>query len=575
MKVNVNKIEETFFYALSAGAALVGCLLLFMILAEITIRALPSLTWYFITTPESMTPHIGMGIANAIWGSVIISLLATILSIPLALGTAIYLQKYATEGRLTRLLRFFIEVLSGTPAIVIGIFGLLVLVTYLRPFTGGFSLISGSVALAILIVPVIERSIENAISAVPFEIEEGSYALGATKWQTISMITLPTAVSGIITGAILGFGRAAEESAVVILTAGYSQFMPEFTIKPNVKLLFGIKIYPIQDLIGTLPNAVYHAYENSNVIKESNGFAAAVILISIVILVNFSAKIIITRSMSGREFEGGSGGGISTIIASIPARFRLVKIAQLAGVRCAEVPTIVQDYASDSISAQKTSAVTAKPTPFPALEQPAQYHEGGKQLQQDDCFEGPSKYRPAGAPSTDAGRPLTIAAEPDTAGTASDPVPVTADPGTVEPAHSQVPGQPKPYRYHSLQEHLGALFESRGGHPDADFSMAPITAALSEFADLNPVKPASTALTISHTVTSAKSYDQPSIMDGSTGVILVFAGMMGFIGLIYGIRFLIKDVSLELGSVILVVLLIAILLAVAAFQYMRLKLRGV
>ena len=328
MKVSFNKIEETLFYAISAGAALIACLLLFMILGEITIRAIPSLTWYFITTPESMTPHIGMGIANAIWGSVIISILATILSLPLALGTAIYLQKYAIEGRLTRTFRFFIEVLSGTPAIVVGIFGLLVLVTYFRPLTGGFSLISGSIALAILIVPVIERSIETAINAVPFELEEGSYALGATKWQTIHMITLPTAISGIITGAILGFGRAAEESAVVILTAGYSQFMPEFTIRSNPNLLFGIKIYPIQDLVGTLPYAVYHAYENSNIIKESNGFAAAVILISIVILVNFSAKIIITRAMPGRGSEGGSRGAISTIITGITGRFRKQELPQ-------------------------------------------------------------------------------------------------------------------------------------------------------------------------------------------------------------------------------------------------------
>lgn len=323
MKVTFNKIEETFFYTVSAGAALIACLLLFMILAEITIRGIPSLTWYFIATPESMTPHIGMGIANAIWGSIIISVFATILAIPLSLGTAIYLQRYAAEGRLTRAFRFFIEVLSGTPSIVIGIFGLLVLVYYLKPFTGGFSLISGSIALAILIVPVIERSIENAINAVPFDLEEGSYALGATKWQTIRMITLPTAISGIITGAILGFGRAAEESAVVILTAGYSQFMPEFAIKPNIHLLAGVKIYPIQDLVGTLPYSVYHAYENSNVIPVSNGFAAAVVLISVVLLVNFLAKIGITRAMPGTGSGGGSSGGrVSAIITLVKGRFR-------------------------------------------------------------------------------------------------------------------------------------------------------------------------------------------------------------------------------------------------------------
>jgi len=293
MKLKI--IEEKFFLVICIAATVFSSAMLFLIVGKIGIEALPSLTWYFITTAEVDTPGLGQGIANAIMGTVLISVLSTVLATPLGVATAIYLQKYAPENNITKAIRFLIEVLSGTPSIVLGIFGLLVLVFYLKPYTGGFSLIAGSIALTILIVPVIERAAEDAIARVLKDIEEGSYALGATKWDTIRNISLPIAMSGIVTGAILGFGRAAEESAVVILTAGYSQFMPEWTVRANEKLLFGIKIYPLQDLVGTLPYSVYHAYEHSNVIPVSNAFAAAFVLIVIVLLVNLTAKIILWK----------------------------------------------------------------------------------------------------------------------------------------------------------------------------------------------------------------------------------------------------------------------------------------
>ena len=288
-------IEEKIVYGICLAAAIIASLIFIAILAKVFVTAIPSLTFYFLTHAESQTPRLGMGIANAIVGTVIISLIATVLAIPLALGTAVYLQRYAKNRRLAGTFRFFLEVLSGTPSIVIGIFGLLVLVWILRPITGGFSLIAGSVALSILIMPVIERSIEEAITKVPTDLEEGSYALGADQWQTVRNITLPVALSGILTGAILGFGRSAEESAVVILTAGYSQFIPEFTVRANPNLLFGIKIYPLQDLVGTMPAAVYNSYEMQNIIPVSNAFAIAFVLILFVLVVNITAKIIVNR----------------------------------------------------------------------------------------------------------------------------------------------------------------------------------------------------------------------------------------------------------------------------------------
>ncbi|MBN1432531.1 MAG: phosphate ABC transporter permease PstA [Methanomicrobiaceae archaeon] len=293
--MNFRNAEEKIFCAVSCLAAAFAIAILSYIIFTIFTAALPSLSLEFITTAESDFPGVGGAIANAITGTIIISICATLIATPFAIGTAIYLQKYARESLFTKTVRFLIEVLSGTPSIVIGIFGLLILVYYLRDITGGFSLISGSIALSILTMPVIERAAEDAIVAVPKSIEGGSYALGANKWQTIRNITLPTAISGITTGIILGFGRAAEESAVVILTAGYTQFMPEFAIKSTDKLVSGFKVYPLQDLVGTLPYSVYHGYENSNIIPMSDAFAAAFVLIAIVLGINTIVKVILWR----------------------------------------------------------------------------------------------------------------------------------------------------------------------------------------------------------------------------------------------------------------------------------------
>ena len=165
----------------------------------------------------------------------------------------------------------------------------------MKHYTGGYSLIGGAIALSILILPVIERAVEEAISAVPVELEHGSYALGATKWITLKWVTLPAAISGVITGMILGFGRAAEESAVVIFTASYTQFFPEFGVQPNEDLVFGMKIYPLQDTVATLPITVYNSYLNRTFIPVSDAFATALVLIVLVLCINLVAKLVLRR----------------------------------------------------------------------------------------------------------------------------------------------------------------------------------------------------------------------------------------------------------------------------------------
>ncbi|MBP2029446.1 phosphate transport system permease protein [Methanohalophilus levihalophilus] len=297
--MNNRILKGKIFKGMAYAGAIISLLALVTILGSILHQALPSLSWAFIFTAESDVEGLGGGVANAVIGTVLLSVLSPLLATPLAIGTAVYLKRYATNEKLVKSLSFMLDVLSGTPSIVLGIFGLLFIVIYMREVTGGFSLISGVIALAILILPVIERATEEAIDTVPQSLEEGSYALGATKWHTIRDITLPYALSGILTGIVLSIGRAAEESAVVILTAGYTQFSPELKVAANEKLIFGVKVYPFQDLIAALPITVYKSFEFPHLIDPSQGFAAAVVLIFIVMVINFTTRLIVWRRRIG------------------------------------------------------------------------------------------------------------------------------------------------------------------------------------------------------------------------------------------------------------------------------------
>ncbi|NDY42384.1 phosphate ABC transporter permease PstA [Dissulfurirhabdus thermomarina] len=184
------------------------------ILFDVIRHGLPVMSWEFVTGFPRRSGAEG-GILPAIVGTLCLSAGTIAAALPLGIGAAVYLSEYARQGRFTRLVRLAVVTLAGVPSIVFGLFGLGLFVIFLD---FGASILAGSLTLACMVLPTIVVASEEALQAVPKGLREASLALGATKWQTIRTNVLPYAVSGMITGSILAIGRAAGETAPILLT---------------------------------------------------------------------------------------------------------------------------------------------------------------------------------------------------------------------------------------------------------------------------------------------------------------------------------------------------------------------
>ncbi|MCK5507891.1 MAG: phosphate ABC transporter permease PstA, partial [Desulfobacterales bacterium] len=196
-------------------AALINGLALFIIIYFMIANGWKAINWTFLTQPpmDSMTKG---GILPCIVGTLCLSMGAILIAMPIGVASAIYLNEYAKPGPLIRVIRIGINNLAGVPSIVFGLFGLAFFVVWLEM---GVSIIAGALTLGAMTVPVMIGSTEEALRAVPDTYREASLGLGATKWQTIYRVVLPTALPGILTGTILGVSRAAGETAPVMFTA--------------------------------------------------------------------------------------------------------------------------------------------------------------------------------------------------------------------------------------------------------------------------------------------------------------------------------------------------------------------
>lgn len=238
----------------------------------------------FLTYDMRNVVGAGGGIYHALWGTILVTLAAAIISIPIGLFTAIYLVEYGRGKRLARVTTFLVDVMTGIPSIVAGLFALSLFVLIFGPAIRiGFG---GAVALSLLMIPTVVRSSEEMLRLVPSDLREASYALGIPKWRTIVKVVLPTALGGIITGIVLAISRVIGETAPLLVVAGATDSV-------NFNLFDGRMM--------TLPVYIFSQYSSPGVVPigmegDPPGYArawgAALVLIAIVMVLNLVARII-------------------------------------------------------------------------------------------------------------------------------------------------------------------------------------------------------------------------------------------------------------------------------------------
>ncbi|WP_308635018.1 phosphate ABC transporter permease PstA [Paenibacillus silvisoli] len=211
--------------AVIIGVASLIVLILAGMLGFILVRGVSHISFDFLTSAPQ-TIKAGGGIGPQLFNSIFLLLLTLIITIPLGLGAGIYMSEYAKPGRLTDSIRLVVEVLSSFPSIVVGLFGLLVIVNV---FGFGFSLFSGALALTVFNLPLMVRITEQSLKGVPREQKEASLALGLSRWKTITSVMLPIATPTIVTGTILAAGRVFGEAAALLFTAGMSSPRLDFS----------------------------------------------------------------------------------------------------------------------------------------------------------------------------------------------------------------------------------------------------------------------------------------------------------------------------------------------------------
>jgi phosphate transport system permease protein len=245
-----------------------------LIVVIIIQKGLPAINWQFL----SDIPRQGMragGIFPAIVGTIYLVTGAIIFALPIGLLAAIYLSEYSKDNLLTRLIKLAIVNLAGVPSVVYGLFGLAIFVVF---FKFGASILSGSLTLGIMILPVIITTSREALESVPYSFREVSLSLGASKWQTIRHIVLPNAVPGILTGTILGLGRAAGETAPILFTvaAFYLPRLPGSIFDQAMALPYHLYVISTQ-----VPN-----------VDEKIRYGTAFVLLALVLFMNLVAIII-------------------------------------------------------------------------------------------------------------------------------------------------------------------------------------------------------------------------------------------------------------------------------------------
>jgi phosphate transport system permease protein len=269
------KVTNVLMLGLCVLALAAALTILVAILGYIVAQGGQALNLDFFTQTPRPVGEPGGGMANGIVGSLILITIASLIGLPIGIGAGVYLAEYG-RGRLANLIRFLADVLTGVPSIAIGIFAYALLVVPLKSFNA----IAGGFALAIIMIPVVTRTTEEMVRLVPSALREGALALGIPRWKMVLRIVLPTALGGIVTGALLAVARAAGETAPLLFTAFGNQFFWKGGLREPIAAL------PLQ--IFTYAISPYDDWHRQ-------AWAGSLVLVTMVLLLSMSARILVRR----------------------------------------------------------------------------------------------------------------------------------------------------------------------------------------------------------------------------------------------------------------------------------------
>ena len=270
----IRRGKSTFMVGVMALAVIVAVLPLILILGTLIVRGAGSINWEFFVAAPAPAGQTGGGVGHAILGTLIIVGMASLMGLPLGIGAGIYSAEYP-DTRLALVTRFLADVLNGTPSIVVGVFAWAMIVAR----QGHFSAFAGSVALAMLMTPMVMRTTEEMIKLVPHSLREAALALGYPRWRTTLSIVLRTALPGIVTGSLLAVARIAGETAPLLFTALGSQYFSFTVDRPMAALPLVVFNY------ATGPYQEWHRL----------AWATALVLILVVLVLSIAARIATRR----------------------------------------------------------------------------------------------------------------------------------------------------------------------------------------------------------------------------------------------------------------------------------------
>jgi phosphate transport system permease protein len=265
--------------SLLAAGTLIALVPLVLVIYYLLERGLGALSWHFFSS-DPTGAFIGDpgGIRSALLGTIEMVALATLIAVPIGIGVALYLVEYGRQSRFAGVVRYFVDVMTGVPSIVFGLFVYITLVT--GTLGSGYAAWKGAVALSLLMLPVVTRSAEVVLLLVPDSLREAALALGAPRWRIVTRVVLPTAAPGLVTGSLLAVARAAGETAPLLFTSA---------------IVFGTT-YSLSGRMNSMPIQIFNDVGQASNVLVERAWGAALTLVALVLIVTLVARLVARRS---------------------------------------------------------------------------------------------------------------------------------------------------------------------------------------------------------------------------------------------------------------------------------------